>query len=308
MFRLLLITVLALRTPFIVFAADSSRGLPGEAELGDITKPANTPPVVQGIPIPGLRSRQEVERVLAAVKPMTDRERNQPFRVVLCAAAKDPGHGAPGLHDYPLWRERWTKILARVDGVTTEAADRWPTKAQFESADVITFFHNNPAWEAAKAPELDAFLARGGGLVFLHFSVNGGRDIEPLAARLGRVWGTGNQWRRGDVTLKYEPHPITIGFPQTDVRPEEPYWRLNGNGDGTRTIATTDEDGAPQPQVWTAERNGGRLFVCIPGHFTWTHDDPLYRVLVYRGLCWSARRPLNRLDDAVFTGTRVSAP
>jgi hypothetical protein len=31
-------------------------------------------------------------------------------------------------------------------------------------------------------------------------------------------------------------------------------------------------------------------------------------VLVYRGLCWTARRPINRLDDAVFTGTRTSAP
>lgn len=308
MFRHLLIIALALPTIATVCAADPSSSMPLEAGPGDVTKPAPTPSVVQGIQIPGPRSRQEVQRVLASVKPMTDPERKQPFHVVLCAAAKDPGHGDPGLHDYPLWRERWTKILARVDGVTTEAADRWPTEAQFKSADVIAFFHHNPAWEAAKAPELDAFLARGGGLVFLHFSLNGGRDIEPLAARLGRVWGTGNKWRRGDITLKYEPHPITLGFPPTDVRPEEPYWRLNGTGDGTRTLATTDEDGAPQPQVWTVERNGGRIFVCIPGHFTWTHDDPLYRVLIYRGLCWSARRPLNRLDDAIFTGTRVSDP
>lgn len=273
----------------------------------DITKPSPTPEVVQGIRIPALRPRKEVEKVLAAVKPMSDAEKKRPFHIVLCAAVKDAGHGGAGFHDYPIWRERWTKILGQVPGVTTEPADKWPTEEQFKKADVIAFFHDNPVWAADKVPAMDAFLERGGGMVFLHFSMNGGRNPKELAARLGRAW-TGNKWRRGDITLQYSPHAITTGFPESDVRPEEPYWKLSGEGAGATTLAATVEDGAPQPQVWTVERGAGRIFVSIPGHFTWTHDDPLYRVLIYRGLCWAGQRPLDRLDAAVFTGARVTEP
>lgn len=280
---------------------------PVTASSPDITRPSPTPEVVQGIRIPALRPRKEVEKILTAVKPMSDAEQKRPFHIVLCAAVKDAGHSGAGFHDYPIWRGRWTKILAQVPGVTTEPADQWPTEEQFKKADVIAFFHDNPVWAADKLPAMDAFLERGGGMAFLHFSMNGGRDPKPLTARLGRAW-TGNKWRRGDITLQYSPHAITAGFPKSDVRPEEPYWKLHGDGAGTTTLAATVEDGAPQPQVWTVERGAGRIFVCIPGHFTWTHDDPLYRVLVYRGLCWAGQRPLDRLDSAVFTGARVTDP
>ena len=278
---------------------------PPPAPVVDITKPWPSPTTVQGIEMPAPRAKKEVETVLAAVKPMSDEEKKRSFRIVLCAAEKDAGHIDVGFHDYPVWRARWTKILDEVPGVTTEPADKWPTAEQFKNADVIAFFHNNPVWDATKAPDLDAFLARGGGLVFLHFSINGNTEPKALADRIGRAW-TGNKWMRGDVNLKYSPHEITKGFPGSDIRPEEPYWNLLGEGEGTTTIAAMDADGAAQPQAWSVERGGGRIFVCIPCHFTWTHDDPLFRVLAYRGICWSAKRPLNRLDAAIYTGARVA--
>ena len=307
-------------SPFIVITATLAfNNLNGLAEdpqvipeprveaVVDVTKPWPSPEVVQGIKLPAPRSKKEVEAVRGAVPPLSPEESQRPFRIVLCAAVKDAGHNGVGFHDYPIWRERWTKILGEVPGVTTEPADKWPTAEQFQKADVIAFFHNNPVWDATKVPELDAFLARGGGLVFLHFSMNGNREPKALAERIGRAW-TGNKWLRGDVQLKYSPHEITKGFPESDIRPEEPYWNLFGDGQGTTTIAAMDADGAAQPQVWSMERGGGRVFVCIPCHFTWTHDDPLFRVLAYRGFCWSAKRPLNRLDAAIYTGARVVEP
>jgi hypothetical protein len=280
---------------------------PPAAAPVDITKPWPSPEEVQNIKMPPPRSKKEVDPVLAALPPMTDAEKQRPFHIILCAAEKDPGHTGPGFHDYPIWRERWTKILAGVPAVTAEPADKWPTEEQFKKADAIAFFHHNPEWTAARGPELDAFLARGGGLVFLHFSINGNKEPQPLADRIGRAW-TGNKWLRGDMDLKFSAHEITKGLPESDIRPEEPYWNLLGDGVGTTTIAAMDADGAAQPQAWSAERGGGRIFVYLPCHFTWTHDDPLFRVLAYRGLCWTAKRPLNRLDAAIFTGTRVSEP
>ena len=154
---------------------------------------------------------------------------------------------------------------------------------------------------------MDAYLERGGGLVFLHFSINGGSASAPLASRIGRAW-TGNKWKRADVQLKFTPHEITRGFPETDLRPEEPYWNLAGDGTNTTTLASMQADGAAQPPAWCADRAQRRIFVHIPCHFTWTHDDPLFRALVYRGICWTARRPLNRLDAAIDTGARVREP
>ena len=49
-------------------------------------------------------------------------------------------------------------------------------------------------------------------------------------------------------------------------------------------LATSVEDGQPTPQMWTREAGKGRVFVAIPGHYNWTFDDPLARVLILRGM------------------------
>jgi type 1 glutamine amidotransferase len=54
------------------------------------------------------------------------------------------------------------------------------------------------------------------------------------------------------------------------------------------------------------ERSRGRVFVSIPGHFTWTFDDPLYRILVLRGIAWSAREDVNRFNELATIGARVA--
>ena len=226
------------------------------------------------------------------------------LRVVLCASPKDAGHAAPGFHDYPLWRERWSKLLSLADGVTVETADRWPGPEQWQRADVIAFYHDNPAWTADQAKDLDAFLERGGGLVFLHWSMNAYRDVAPLANRLGRAWGPGARFRYGTEELQFRPHELTAGFNATQLV-DESYWKLTGDFQGATVLAASVEDGEPQPQVWIREQGHGRVFVCIPGHFTWTLDDPLYRVLVLRGICWAAHQPMDRLVELSTVGARL---
>jgi len=224
--------------------------------------------------------------------------------MILCASPKDAGHAAPGFYDYPLWRERWSKLLALADGVTVETADRWPSPEQWQRADVVAFYHDNPAWTADKAKDLDAFLERGGGLVFLHWSLNAYRDVEPLADRLGRAWGPGARFRYGTEELRFSPHELTAGFNATQLV-DESYWKLTGDFAGATVLAASVEDGGSQPQVWIREQGKGRVFVCIPGHFTWTFDDPLYRLLVLRGICWAAHQPTDRLVELATIGARL---
>ncbi len=259
---------------------------------------------------PDPRPRGEIEAMLEAVPPPANSEALSPLHVVLCAAEKDRAHMRPGVHDYPLWRERWTRLLSLAPGVTTEPADRWPTRDQWARADVVISFHNNPAWNAARGPDIDAFLARGGGLVFLHYAIRAGNaDRAALAQRLGHAWGeAGNVFRIGPTPLQFKPHAITAGFPldRTVSFIDETYSRMIGDLGGWTVLATSAEPSGDEPQVWLREAGRGRVFVCIPGHSTWTFDDPIYRLLVFRGLLWTARQPLGRLNELVTVGARVA--
>src|SRR5262249_39145329 len=132
--------------------------------LSEPLKPA--PPERDGAPPP--RTRSEVEAVLKAVKPSSP-----PFkklRIVLAAGPKDHGPGEP---DYPLWQRRWVKLLDLADNVEMLEAQGWPTAKQWETADLVVFYSANPGWSADKAKDLDSYLERGGGLVHIHYAVEG---------------------------------------------------------------------------------------------------------------------------------------
>jgi type 1 glutamine amidotransferase len=88
---------------------------------------------------------------------------------------------------------------------------------------------------------------------------------------------------------------------------DESYWNLAGDPKDATVLGTGSEDGTPQPLFWTAEpKQGGRVFVSILGHYSWTFDDPLFRILVLRGIAWSADQPVDRFNDVVTFGARVA--
>jgi type 1 glutamine amidotransferase len=226
------------------------------------------------------------------------------LRVVLAAGPKD--HGA-GEHDYPLWQRRWFNLLSLAEDVSVDLANGWPAPAQLKKADVVVLYSNNPGWTAERGKEMDAFLARGGGLVFLHWAVNGHGAPAALADRIGLAWGTKlSRYRHGALTLTFTDrnHPITKGFKKVSFV-DESYWSLAGDPKGIDVLATAPEAGVDRPLLWTRTRGKGRVIVCILGHYTWTFDDPLFRLLVLRGLCWSAREEPDRLSELATVGARV---
>ena len=82
---------------------------------------------------------------------------------------------------------------------------------------------------------------------------------------------------------------------------------MRGDSSRLEVLGTALEDREPQPQLWTLRRGKSRIVGCIPGHYTWTFDDPLFRVLVFRAICWAAREPeLDRLGELALIGARVS--
>lgn len=73
-----------------------------------------------------------------------------------------------------------------------------------------------------------------------------------------------------------------------------------------RILGTAVEEGDPQPQVWSLESGKGRVFVSIAGHYSWTFDDPLFRVLLLRAIAWTAREPVDHFNDLVWPGAELA--
>lgn len=255
----------------------------------------------EGAPPP--RSRAEVESARKATEAPA--KAGKPLRVLLAAGPKDHG---PGEHDYPLWQRRWYDLLSLADGVKVELATGWPSAAQLKNTDVVVFYSNNPGWSTERARQLEAFLSGGGGAVYLHYAVDGHRDVEALAERIGLAWrGGASRFRHGPLELDFtaSKHPVARGLGKLKFV-DESYWRLAGDEKRIDLIATGPEEGKPQPLLWARRHGKGRVFVSILGHYNWTFDDPLFRLVLLRGLCWSAGEPVDRLSELITVGARVA--
>jgi type 1 glutamine amidotransferase len=223
---------------------------------------------------------------------------------VLVAGKKDHG---PGEHDYPAWQKAWSELLGAGDKVSVSTAWEWPSKEEFQKADVMVFYQHGD-WNERRAVDIDAFLDRGGGLVYVHWAVDGQKFGREFGERIGLAALGAVGFRHGDLTLKFNRdvnHPVTRNFEQLSLT-DETYWKMVGPLAANRIIATAIEEGQPTPQLWSVEPRKGRVFVSIPGHYSWTFDDPLFRVLLLRAIAWTAREPVDRFNDLVWPGADVA--
>jgi len=289
-------------------------------------------------------ARSEVEAVLARAEPRPSPSPTnssaslQKLRIVLLADKKD--HGAEE-HDYPLWQQRWAQLLTgsatsgtnqvnlfgppiregktipKVENVEVISADGWPTESQFAAADVIVAYCYLP-WTESRREQLTQYLHRGGGLVLIHSATWTMPHADPEVAKLVGVGGF-SLFRHGPVQLEITAtnHAICQGLPIRVPFYDETYWpptpridlarvtvlAVSREGDGAQPQATS-----PQPLFWICPTGRGRVFGCVLGHYTWTFDDPWFRVLLLRGIGWAARLPVSRLDPLVLCGTRVADP
>lgn len=266
-----------------------------------LTRTPAMPDYGPGTPPPP-RPRVEVNQVLAGAPAPPAATR--PIRVVLVSGRKDHG---PGEHDYPAWRQSWSELLSIAEKTTVETADPWPSAEQFQQADVLVFYQQG-TWTPDRSRDMDAFLARGGGAVYIHYAVDGGNDAPGFAQRIGLAWHGGrSKFRHGPLELGFDTgveHPIGRNFERVKFH-DESYWQLVGDPRRIALLAQGEEDGADQPLFWTLEPSRGRVVVSIPGHFAWTFDDPLFRILLLRGIAWAAREPVDRFNDLVLPGARI---
>jgi hypothetical protein len=98
-------------------------------------------------------------------------------------------------------------------------------------------------------------------------------------------------------------HAVTYGLKQLNLL-DEPYWPMVGDTNRIEVLAVADVDGEARPLVWTFQQGKSRVFASIPGHYDWTFDDPLFRILALRGVAWAAGEPVGRLVSTASSRTR----
>ncbi len=293
-------------------------------------------PVSGAVPPPP-RDIQEVRAVLAQAPPPPAGEL-RPLKIVLAANRKDHG---PHEHDYPRWMERWKVLLggkeagagpvnlygpaadlsqgppAGAANVKVETAKDWPSAEQFAQADlVVVFIGTGGFWNEARLRDVKALLDRGGGFVAVHSTVIAEQPTaRPLAELIGLAWESGyTLFRHGPIDLKIvaPEHPICKGLPQQIHFEDETYWPLVGDASRIGLLATADEKAKdsdqlrPEPMFWTLTVGKGRVYSCVLGHYTWTFDDPYFRILLLRGMAWAAGESPYRFDPLVLCGARTS--
>ncbi len=267
-----------------------------------LTQPPRMP--LEGpLKAPPVRSIPEVNSALAgSLIPPAD-ESLKALHMVLVAGPKD--HGVDE-HDYPAWQIQWGQLLSAAPQVSLEMAWEFPSEAQLQSADIVVFFQKG-AWTEARSMAMDRFFQKGGGAVYVHWAVNGDDAVLGFSKRIGLASrGTSINYRHGplELTIPEGSHPIVRNFQSLQLY-DESYWSLTGELKDVQVLAWSREDGKETPQMWTYEPGKGRVFVSIPGHYNWTFDDPLFRILLLRGIAWTAREPIDRFNVLVPLGARL---
>src|SRR5207247_10827010 len=101
---------------------------------------------------------------------------------------------------------------------------------------------------------------------------------QPLSELLGLALEGGyTLFRHGPLDLKIAASgdPICKGLPEQIHFEDETYWPLVGDVSRVNVLATAEEKDKdtgqlrPQPMFWTLMHGKGRVFNCIPGHYTW---------------------------------------
>lgn len=252
-------------------------------------------------PSPSLRTRAEYESALRGL-PLPDTDDARPLEVCLVAGEKDHG---PGEHEYQRWQNRWQSILNQADHVTCESAFEWPEKEQWNSCGLVVLYFWNHNWNHQRYAELDAFLDRGGGVVAIHSALVEDHDPHKLAKRFGLAGQRPQlQFRHGPLCLeanRAESHPIMRGIENLHLE-DETYWDLAGDSSGIELLASSREGERVCPMLWTNQPGKGRVVCAVPGHYAWTFDDPIYRLILLRSMAWAAGSDAARFQELASTG------
>jgi type 1 glutamine amidotransferase len=259
--------------------------------------------------------KAELEKIMG---PLTTQEPSKDLRV-LWVWGYDKSH-RPGTHDYLKIRDLMSGLLSKVPRVTVEQVFQFPTKQQFDTADLVAMYLHLPDLNDVQYANFKSFVRGGGGVVAFHETaiMRPAARGKMLAECLGMAWDEGrSEWGAifADVSIKTD-HPIFAGFPDTLRIVDEFYWNLN-QIEGIEILGSV-RTGPPHvsrwlipeamlskrrsPMFWTLEMGNGRVFGTTTGHNTFTYYDPEFRIVMLRAMAWVLREKPDPFLPLVFDG------
>ena len=227
-----------------------------------------------------------------------------------------------GEHDYIRVKEVFVPLLEEIPRVSVTEAFQFPTKSQFEAADLLIQYLHLPDLTDEQFADYRDFVDSGGAVVSIHESciMRPLDRAEKWAACIGCSW-KGNQesqWSKFDHDFSLHlqtAHPVFEGLPDSFRFNDESYWNLltregvevvGAIAPATSPRRTFDELlKAPETRgdaFWTYTSGKGRVFGTTTGHYTYTFHDPLYRLLLMRGIAWALEEDPAPLMPIVFAG------
>lgn len=259
----------------------------------------------QEVPV---RDPAEIKRILGeATQPAFSQDLN-----IVWVWGVDKNHER-GAHEYGWVMDRFVNtLLPQIPRVSAESAMYFPTPAQWAKADLVVFYaQTREQWTAEDYAHIEAYQARGGGLIFLHLALLQGSGAA-LTKHIGLAYGTQSapngptQWGVLPTPVKLTAagahSPLFKGFPSTIHFADEHYWNLTGETDSITTMmtapggptgpssgppTTADLDGKEWPVAWTKTQGRGRVFASVLGHNYFTFNDPYFRIILLRAMAWT---------------------
>jgi putative membrane-bound dehydrogenase-like protein len=241
---------------------------------------------------------------------------DSPLRIFIRAGAKSHG---PGAHDYPQFLKDWVPMLEQR-GAKVEGGLEFPSAEQLARTDVL-ILHSQAAGNIPIGPmrkNLEAFIARGGGLVVIHAAAVS-NDHEWFKRIIGGSWKNGTtRWLEAPMSLYFtdRDNPITREISNFDID-DEIYYDMDllpearilaaaytpntpsvkgGNKEAQQRAAEAVAKKKAvniydiQPQMWTYQKDKYRAFTCIPGHYYRNFGHNGLRACILRGIAWAGKR------------------
>ena len=231
-------------------------------------------------------------------------------------------HGG-GEHDYIRIKELFVPMLKSISRVTVEEAYLFPSQEQFDRADLMIQFLHLPNLTDEQLAMYQAFVNRGGNVVSIHESciMRPVDRAKKLAGCIGCSWQGNKDSHWGKFSHDHPlflktKHPAFAGLPKSVRLNDESYWSLlqaenvevigtiapQSNKDDTPFADILKSKGARSEAFWTYTSGKGRVFGTTTGHYTYTYFDPMYRLILLRGIAWCLREDPAPFMPLVFQG------
>lgn len=205
-----------------------------------------------------------------------------------------------GAHNYDVVNfHRLFRELSGIDAYIQNLEDFVTDRdSGWEQYDVVVFFNYHQTTpgtlddvnEAATRTILESLIDGPKGILLLHHAILCYPDWGKWQAlsgvrREGTVKGAVDQKFR--VNVLHNDHPITAGMDSWEMV-DETYIKPDVDTEGSDILLSTDHVESMKTLGWTRERVSGRTFCLQSGHDNRTWTNPQFRIVLERGIKWTA--------------------